>query len=463
MSDVQNGCCDGDTPTVLPSPKEEMRKHGRKSSHLPVLYELENPIPEEIRDTEELTKVLDKYKLVPYAGNDKHTGHNTLNWYLMLAKLSPTHGGAIEKLTKYAVGGRAMFARSENPDYDIGEESQPLTRAEKERYEAAITKFIDFKVGVRDYHRLITASLKATGNAWVEMSVADRAGQRRVSLRFVKQQNVMYRKTAADEMRVALISPIWTDSYLKNNEPSAIPLYPNFVKVDGMQKTLFHLKAGDFNWYGRPDSQSADLYKYREVQDAMYIVKQAANNFTGQLIIELEDDGQDPAIDETGAWQAGFNSFADRVIENYTQRGKDPMSVFVTSRAFGAKPMFVFQVAPNTNEKWYVETGKMSENYILGSHGCTLRFMGKDAANGFSTDAFVSDYVMNMEPVINDLRTTVMVFSNRILTTAWEALGMQEMNDISLTFQSPIQSRIDEYKNATAQATAPQSPQIQNV
>jgi hypothetical protein len=193
----------------------------------------------------------------------------------------------------------------------------------------------------------------------------------------------------------------------------------------------------------------------------MYIVKQAANNFTGQLIIELEDDGQDPAIDEKGAWEAGFNSFADRVIENYTQRGKDPMSVFVTSRAFGAKPMFVFQVQPNTNEKWYKETGAMSENFILGSHGCTLRFMGKDAANGLSTDAFVSDYVMNMEPVINDLRTTVMVFSNQILTTAWDALGMQEMNDISLTFQSPIQSRIDEYKNA--QAVTPQAPQIQNV
>jgi hypothetical protein len=460
MSNVQNGCCD-ENETVLPSPKEEMRK--RKSARMPVLYELENPIPEEIRDTEELKSVIDKFKLVPYAGNDKHTGHNTLNWYLMLAKLSPTHGGAIEKLTKYAVGGRAMFARSENPDYDIGEETQPLTRAEKERYEAAITQFIEFKGGVRDYHRLLTASLKATGNAWVEMSVADRAGQRRVSLRFVKQQNVMYRKSASDEMRFGVISPIWTDEYLKKNEPSVIPLYPNFVKVDGVQKTLFHLKNGDFNWYGRPDSQSADLYKYREVQDAMYIVKQAANNFTGQLIIELEDDGQDPAIDETGAWQAGFNSFADRMIENYTQRGKDPMSVFVTSRAFGAKPMFVFQVAPNTNEKWYVETGKMSENYILGSHGCTLRFMGKEAANGFSTDAFVADYVMNMEPVINDLRTTVMVFSNSILTTAWEALGMQEMNDISLTFQSPIQSRIDEYKNATAQGMAPQSPQIQTV
>ena len=126
--------------------------------------------------------------------------------------------------------------------------------------------------------------------------------------------------------------------------------------------------------------------------------------------------------------------------------------------------MFVFQVAPNTNEKWYKETGAMSESYILGAHGATLRFMGKDAANGFSTDAFVSDYVMNMEPVINDLRTTVMVFSNSILSVAWEALGMQQMNDISLSFQTPIQSAIDEYKSVSEKKEAqPQTPRIETV
>ena len=449
---AQNGCCDDTTPTVLPSPKEEMRR--RKGGRMPILFELKDPIPEEIKDTTELSKVIQDYKLVPYAGSDTHTGHSTLAWYNMLAKISPTNGGAIEKLAKYAVGGRAMFTRSESQDYDIGEESQPLTKAEKIGYQEAITTFIEFEGGVREYHRRMTKEYKRNGNAWVEMSVANVSGQVRIHLRCIEQTNVMYKKAEADEMRVAAISPIWTDNYLRSHPPSIIPVFPNFRKEGNVQKTLFHLKNGG-RWYGRPDSQSADLYKYREVQDAMYIVKQAANNFTGQLIIEVEDDGQDPAIDETGAWQAGFDSFADRVIENYTQRGSDPMSVFVTSRSMGARPMFVFQVAPNTNEKWYVETGKMSENYILGAHGCTLRFMGKEAANGFSTDAFVSDYVMNMEPVINDLRTTIMVFSNQILSAAWEAIGRQELNEISLTFSSPIQSQIDDYKTTQKTGITP--------
>lgn len=441
----ENGCCDDNTPTVLPSPKEEMRSRRRKRSPL-ALFDAKNPIPDEVRDTDEISKVLDKYKLVPFAGTDKYTGDSLLTWYLMLARLSPTHGAAIEKLSKYAVGGRAIFVRSENPDYDIGEEAVPLTRAEKEAYEAAITEFIEFQGGVRDFHRRLVWSYKAHGNAWVEMSVSQVNGQRRVHLRTVRQSNVRYLKTKPDEMRVAAISPIWTEAYLRDNPPRLLPMYPNFTVEDGVQKTLFHLRNGDNNWYGRPDSQSADLYKYREVQDALYIIKQASNNFTGQVIIEVEDDGGDSGITEDDAVKSGFDSFADRMIENYTQKGEDPMSVVVTSRPHGARPMFVFQVQPNTNQAWYKETGAMSENYILGAHGCTLRFMGKDASNGFSQDAFVSDYVMNMEPVIEDLRTTVMVFSNSILSVAWEALGLMQMDMISLSFNAPIQRQIEEYK-----------------
>lgn len=442
----ENGCCDDTTPTVV-NPKEELRSRRKRRGPL-ALFDVKNPIPDEIRDVDEAQSLWRKYNLVPYAGTEQYTGDALLTWYLMLARLSPTHGAVIEKLAKYAVGGRAVFVRSENPDYDIGEESQPLTRAEKEAYEKSITEFIEFHGGVRDFHRRLVWSYKVHGNAWVEMSIASKDGQRRVHLRAVRQANVRYMKSAPDEMRVAAISPIWTEAYLKKNPPRLIPTYPNFTVEDGVQKTLFHLKSGDNNWYGRPDSQAADLYKYREVQDAMYIIKQASNNFTGQVIIEVEDDGGDSPIDGGEAVKSGFDTFADRMMENYTQKGEDPMSVVVTSRPTGSRPMFVFQVQPNTNQEWYKETGSMSENYILGAHGCTLRFMGKDASNGFSTDAFVSDYVMNMEPVIEDLRTTIMVFSNGILSVAWEALGMVQNNLISLSFNAPIQRQIEEYKSS---------------
>lgn len=77
--------------------------------------------------------------------------------------------------------------------------------------------------------------------------------------------------------------------------------------------------------------------------------------------------------------------------------------------------------------------------------------MGFDASNGFSTDAFVADYVMNVEPVLNELRSKLMTFTNGILSTAWDLLGLSEMNQYSVTFESPIGSQIEMFKNAQNQ------------
>lgn len=39
---------------------------------MPVLFELENPIPQEVADSKELSETIEKYKLVPY-GSDTRT------------------------------------------------------------------------------------------------------------------------------------------------------------------------------------------------------------------------------------------------------------------------------------------------------------------------------------------------------------------------------------------------------
>lgn len=186
---------------------------------------------------------------------------------------------------------------------------------------------------------------------------------------------------------------------------------------------------------------------YRELQDAIYLIKQAANNFTGQLIIEVEDDdGDTPAIDNAAAQRSGFDSFQDRMEQNYSYKGEDPASILVTSRPMGARPMFVFQVKPNTNEGWYKVTGEISEAKILISHGVTRRFMGFDVASGLATDQTISDYIFNVEPVINDHRATIMNFINLIISFAWEQVGKPELSKYSITFRSPIQSTVEDYK-----------------
>ena len=449
-----NGCCD-DAPTQVKPPFDELK--GRRKTKGLKLFELENPIPGELTDTKELQKVFDEFKLVPFATRDKRTGHALLYWYLMLAQLSPMNAACIEKIKKYVVGSRSFIQRSEDPEFDTGEEKQTATTAESTRYKEALGEFVTFQGGIRKFHQNLMWSYDATGNAYVEASYSVVNGQIRFNLKYRKTTEVLYVATLPGEMRQVAISKVWRQDYLKKHPPAIVPLAPNWSEgEDGVFRTIFHLKAGQNDWYGRPESEGADLYKYREVQDSVYVIRQSAGNFVGQLIIEVEDDDptNNPAVNDEDAKRAGFDSFVDRMEENYTNKGDDPSSVIITARPAGGRPMFVFQIKPNTNENWYKVTGEMSEQRILRAHGLTLRFMGFDASTGFSSDTFIADYVMNVEPVLNEKRNTLMTFTNGILTTIWEIVGRTELNDFSLNFKSPISSQIEQFKTQTQNGSA---------
>lgn len=451
-----NGCCD-ESPTQVTPPFSELR--GKRKTRGLKLFELENPIPAEITDTRDIEKIFNEFRLVPFAARDKRTGHALLYWYLMLAQLSPMNAACIEKVKKYVVGSKAVVERREDSDFDTGEERAAVTTAEVVRFRDTLNEMVNFEGGVRKFAQNLQWSYDATGNAFVEASYSVVNGQFRFNLKYRKTTQVLYRLTKPGEVRQVAISTVWTYDYLKKfppvilpvSEPGKEPIW--FQDETGAYRTVFHLKAGQNAWYGRPESEGADLYKYREVQDSIYMIRQSAGNFVGQLIIEVEDDDptNNPAINDEDAKRAGFDSFVDRMEENYTNKGDDPSSVIVTARPAGGRPMFVFQVKPNTNENWYKVTGEMNEQRILRAYGLTLRFMGFDASTGFSSDTFIADYVMNVEPVLNEKRNTLMGFVNKILTAIWETAGREELNDYALNFRSPIASQIEQFKTVTAQ------------
>lgn len=451
-----NGCCD-DAPTQGQPPFDELRKR-RKSKGLK-LFELENPIPKEVTDTDKIDKLFSEFKLVPFASRDKKTGHALLYWYLMLAQLSPMNAACIEKIKRYVVGSKVIVERSEDPEFDTGEERRPVTTAESIRYRDTMNELVNFEAGIRKFHQNLQWSYEATGNAFVEVSYAVINDQFRFNLKYRKTTEVLYVATKPGELRQVAISPVWDYDYLKKNPPLIVPV-SNYragaagsvwsQSKDGVFRTVFHLKAGTNTWYGRPESEGADLYKYREVQDSIYVIRQSAGNFVGQLIIEVEDDdpGNNPAINDEEARRSGFDSFADQMEQNYTQKGEDPSSVIITSRPMGAQKMFAFQIKPNTNENWYKVTGEMSEQRIMRAFGLTLRFMGFDASTGFSSDTFIADYVMNVQPVLQEKRNTLMGFTNKILTTIWAVAGRMDMDEFSINFRSPIVSQIEDFKQA---------------
>lgn len=446
VSTTVEACCGDEDNTPQVPPIKLRKRRENRSTRLP---DLRNPIPDEIKDTDEIQKLLTKYRLVPFAGLDIGTGHTLLLWYQMLAKLSPTHGAVIEKMTTYTVGGLPTVEMRLDPDFNTGEERATMATAAKVAYRDRLNEVVTWGgLTMREAAKKIARLYKKYGNCFADMSISTINGQTRVDIKVRDITDCIYQLSEANEPKRVAISPVWTAQYIEKNPPAIVPIYPNTVQTNGVQRTVFHLKNGG-NWYGRPDSEHGDLFKYREVQDALYIIKQAAANFVGQLILEVEENDpvSAPVIDDKGAQEDGYGSFVEQFEANFSQKGEDPKSVVITSRPFGAKPMFAFQVAPNTNEGWYQATDAINESKIITAHGLTMRFMGKDVSNGFSQDAFISDYVMNVEPTINSLYNVVVGFLNTLLNGAWTFTGDAQMVQYSVEFESPIKSQVERYKN----------------
>lgn len=423
-----------------------------KSGNL-TLFDVKNPIPDETIDIESVSKFFEAHRLVPFAGSDKGTGDKTLTWYLMLAKLSATFGACVSKLTSYVVGTKAKVVVATDPEYDIPAPEPNDTEAAA--YLNKLKEVVEFDGGVSKFHELIFASYKNTGNAFAELVITTVNGITRAKIIRHKVSSVRYKVTGPEEVRAVAISPVWNAKYLKKNPAKLRPVFPVFLNDGGVISTVFHLKNGDNEWYGRPDSESSTLYKYREVQDAVYLIKQAASNFVGQMIIEVEDDTA-PVIDEADAQRSGFDTFAERFEQNFTMKGEDPQAVLVTSRPMGARPMNVFQVKPNTNENWYKVTGDINENKIITSLNLTRRFMGMEVGSGLSETAFLEDYITNVDPVVRKNRATLMNFTNTILSAVWEYGQMPEMNKYSLDFESPVAQMIQDFQDSK-KAQQPQS------
>lgn len=445
-----SGCC-GETEAT--NPKRDLF---RKRSHAATmhLYKLRNPIPDEVEDSEELRSFFKRWNFVPYAGSIRESGHSLLIWYMTLYKLSPTHNACITKKIRYALGSKVFFKPIKDPEFEIvSEEESDLSPQAQKAYRDDIKEFFEFQDGIGKFHRRLGVDLEITGNAYVEMSYAETLGVRRVHLKVHKPLHCLYVNTPPGQMRVMAISPIWTEDYLQKHEPRYLPVSRLGSMVlasdeNGVQRTIFHLKTGDNDWYGRPESQGSDLYKYREFQDALYQIKEAGSNYTGRTIIETEDANPqyEQAMDDEAAQAVGFENHWDRFRENFTQDGEDPQSVMVASRPFGSRPMFVFQLKPNTNENWYKVTGEISEDKIVRSHGLTRGFMGFQVSRGFAQDSEITDYVMNNAKTIDDTRDIITNFTNGIITEGWNLVGKPENGaKVSIDFVNPIQSVVDSF------------------
>lgn len=412
--------------------------------------QLENPIPLEIRDIEDIHSFLTNRKYVPYAGTEEYTAHTFMFWLQSIAQLAPTLDACIKSMMSYAFGGKLTVRTLESDIFNMETENE-VSDEQKRRFVNFVTNEIEVKIGKNpgDLKKLSGETFrlyKETGNAFLQIKSTESLGIRKTVLQLHPTENCLYRATKPGEAKIIDVSPKWNEAYVQKHPPESVPLYPNYIEgTDGTISTMIHLKNG-LGWYGRPDWIGAFMYAYREYQDVDYLIKQVHNQFVGQIFIEVEDDDtefNDPLGNE-GAQNAGFKSVADRIEQNFTNKGKDPQSVMVMSRPFGSSPAFVFQFKPNTNENFYKVHGEINEDRIVIANSWSKRLLGKTLTYGIASNSLVDDLKVKSATVIRELHELIGNVINHALDICFRVNGITEFENIGIGYESPIDALVEE-------------------
>lgn len=436
-------------PRVL---ADRLNKSGRRRYSL--FEGVDYPIELETTDEDDVKGFFKSGKFIPFAGNQKESGHKLLNLLKLVADFSPLNSACVGKKNGFAFGSTATTIRYKDPEFSTGDEKKPLTPAEREMYRLAL-KDVRFDRPTKQFAQKVGADFQDYGNAWIKVAVSKVNGQAAMSLNVVPVENALYVATEKGQDKYVGICSKWSATSLHYDEKDVeiLPLWPNYTEEDGVLKSIMHLRNGG-RWYGRPQSMGGLLPMYEAMQTRTYRIQQTHGDFSGRLIIETEAD--DPAgegeADDHNAQSNGYNGWSDEFSDNYTNAGKNRKGIMHVTRPVGSSPMFVFPVPANANGGYFTDIDRMNAADILAAHGVTPRFMGLETSGRYAqNNAFLEDYVLNVEPTINSLRHTICVFINQALTDFWKITGREFLNEQSLWFNGPIDKQVEMFRETMGQ------------
>lgn len=422
---------------------EEVARHpfaGKKKTRARVFESTltKDPIEAQVRDKQEIMDFFKKYPLIPYAGTNKSSGHSLQSFFRRMTYLSPTHGSCISIQKTLAFGGKIGFVKTEDPDFESLVDND-VSQADKKKY----LKFLKDSVKLShnttwlDMAKSAFSNYKEDGNIFIKVGRFDVLGKKFGTIDVLDNHKVMYvMPETKSETRYLAISEYFTDEYLTANKPEIVPLFPEFSKSG---HSIIHVKYGNGEWYGRPDSMNSFMYQYREFQDAFFLSKQADSGFVGQVIIEIE--GDDPETSEIDNNEDGFNSTAERMEINFTNKGDDPSTVMLLERPFGASPAAIKQIYPSTNEKFFEKAGNIAKLKIIQSHQWSERLLGENVSGAFTNAAYLEEFSLKM-PLLRSYQNVVAGAINSALQSIAWWVGAD--TEIGIKFISPLKT-IGEY------------------
>ena len=424
--------------TIDFNPKIHRRQAKRKINTIS-FSDIESPINLQIKDPKEVISAFKKWPLIPFAGTVHGSNQGLLHFFNSARFISSTLGACHEGIKSYLFAPKIAIEKASDPDFEMGDETnEVINKADFLEF----IKSLDVKGGYMKLACDIYDEFKANGNAFVEVIHTETLGVKKTSVHIHPTESCAYLCTDKNQPKVIAISPIWTEQYLRDNPPKVVAAFPNYSSTkDKTQRTIIHLKNGKFEWYGRPDWVGSWRSVFEEYQRSDYKIKLAGKRFTGEVFIELEDgdiETEDP-LDNEGAVKAGYRNAADRFHANFTAGSDNPQTAIVMTRPLGAKPAFVHEFKPNTNENYFKVMSDQNRRDIIENNSWSERLLGNSVAQGFSHDAFISELKVKDVSVLRKYRQVISQLINAIIGEAVNFHDRSDLEGIAIAFKSSVE------------------------
>lgn len=402
---------------------------------------LKSPIPDYIEDPEKVKMFFENSPWIPYAGLNKMSSHSLVKKLQQMKLLSVTKGAVMGSINTYCFGGEIKLVNSIDMDFDLGQESVELSINDRQLYYDHLKGINLFGKTERENALLISDSLQTTGEAMIELIMTNIDGVKSFGYNFIDSQFACLKK---DESIVG-ISQSWTDTYIKKNPVTEIPLYPEAkVMEDGSIRSILLYKKGRAG-RGRPDDMSSFTSQYNEARKSEFLAKQINTSFVGRVLIEVGEDGTTHGHDIHNG--GNHETSLQRFEKNYTIDGDDPTGAFIFSRPKGVEKTEVTQIKPNTDAKYIKEVSEQLRSDIISANDWSEAILLKDHSGGLSQHGLRDIFtILNLTKVTSHRKEVT-----RILSKAYKIGAEFLENDLALSssmaFTGPADQLIESLSN----------------
>ena len=263
-----------------------------------MIFNLPNPIPLTVRDSEDLGGVFRKYGLIPYYGTSELTSHGTLDLLTTVASLSPTYQMVTKDIREYTFGQNIDFVGRSHPGLAEGETSE-LDYDDKVEFAQFLSGLGIKLTNIRKLSKRIKSHMDVTGNAYLKIRRITVGGTVRYFMEVPHYKHVAYLNSKDPNERFLIISKFLNNEQLMNKYPPEILRatqageelkWSSFARGD--DRAIIHIKNDsdddESDYYARPDILTCLTWMYVDFQLGNLNSKVAATDLITKKLLAFE-------------------------------------------------------------------------------------------------------------------------------------------------------------------------------